>query len=295
LFVAMRRALVLAAVILAALPAAAPAAGREVEREVSFRLLAPGFDVVLDTTNNDGDVSATLIVAQDSQVAYYSTPAKVTAKRVIAHFGTLGDLDFRYAPKVGTDVRCTGSEEGVAIFDGTFNFTGENGYVQIEAEHAEGIYQVYPEPKTCPRARLARRVVPYSPNYNDEGATLEATSGSRGHGVFREVTVFDGGGSKPHRIGVFATLAERREGMTVARGVQLAAPSSAFRWNFDAGTATLRPPAPFTGSARFVRHGTNGHGTWTGSLSMPILGGETVELAGPTFRTFIHQGVPQDE
>jgi hypothetical protein len=92
-----------------------------------------------------------------------------------------------------------------------------------------------------------------------------------------------------------ATLAEEREGMAVARGLQLTAGSDAFRWNLEKGTATLRPPAPFTGSATFTRHGHDGHGTWSGSLGMPILGGEPVELAGREFRAFIHKGVPQDE
>lgn len=31
-----------------------------------------------------------------------------------------------------------------------------------------------------------------------------------------------------------------------------------------------RAPAPFTGSATFTRHGDDGHGTWKGSLGMPI-------------------------
>ena len=55
--------------------------------------------------------------------------------------------------------------------------------------------------------------------------------------------------------------------MTVARGVQLAAGAGAFRWNLEKGTATLRPPAPFTGSATFTRHGHDGHGAWKGSLA----------------------------
>jgi hypothetical protein len=85
----------------------------------------------------------------------------------------------------------------------------------------------------------------------------------------------------------------------VEGGVDAEAPSAAgaraFRWNLETGTATLRPPAPFTGSATFTRHGHDGHGTWKGSLGMPIFGGESVELAGSAFRAFIHKGVPQDE
>jgi hypothetical protein len=137
--------------------------------------------------------------------------------------------------------------------------------------------------------------VPYHPFYSNEGATLKARAGSRAKGRIREVGVFDEGGRGPHKVALYATLAEAREGMTVARGVQLAAGSGAFRWNLERGTATVRPPAPFTGSATFTRHGDDGHGTWKGSLGMPIFGGESVRLAGGEFRAFIHKGVPQDE
>jgi hypothetical protein len=303
----MRRALVLAGVLFAGLLVAAPAlaagAGREVERELAFGLDAEGFTVGVIVSNNDGDVTATIIVNRGPQIAYYTTPAKVTAERVTARFGSLGELDYRFTPKRNGSIDCIGSEEGEAEFDGTFVFTGENGYIHIEAGHAEGSFQIYPEPKNCPRKRLARRavpsrpsyVVPYHPFYSDEGATLKARAGSRAKGRIREVAAFDAGGRGPHKIAVLATLAEKREGMTTARGVQLAAGAGAFHWNLERGTATLRPPAPFTGSAKFTRLGHDGHGTWRGSLDMPILGGESVELAGNEFRAYIHKGVPQDE
>lgn len=295
----MRRALVLAGVLFAgllvAVPALAAGAGREVERELTFGLDAEGFIVRVSVSNNDGDVNATIILYRGPQVAYYTTPAKVTAERVTARFGRLGELDYHFAPKRNGSVDCNGAEQGEAVFEGTFYFTGENGYVHIEAGHAEGSFQIYPEPKSCPQKRLGRRVVPYHPSYSDEGATLQARAGSRAKGRIREVNVFDEGQHGPHKVVVFGTLGEEREGMTVARGVQLTAGSGAFRWNLEKGTATLRPPAPFTGSATFTRHGHDGHGTWKGSLGMPILGGESVELAGGEFRAFIHRGVPQDE
>ncbi len=295
----MRRALVLLGVLFAgllgAVAALAAGAEREVERELTIVLDIEGFAGGVFVSNNDGDVNAVLILFRGAQVAYYSTPAVVTAERVTARFGGLGELDYRFAPKRNGRVDCSGSEEGEAVFEGSFDFTGENGYVHIEADHAEGSFQVYPEPKNCTPKRLARQVASYHPSYSDEGATLQATDISRAEGTAREVIVFDDGRHGPHKVAIDAFLSEKREGMGVARGVQLTAGSSAFRWNLKKGTATLRPPAPFTGSATFTRHGHDGHGTWRGSLGMPILGGEPVELTGREFRAFIHQGVPQDE
>ena len=242
----MRRALVLTGVLFAGLLAAAPAlsagAEREVERELNIELDAEGFAVWVWVSNNDGDVSATIILSRGSQVAYYVTPATVTAERVTARFGGLGEIDYRFAPKPHGRVECTGAEEGEAVFEGTFDFTGENGYVHIEADHAEGSFQIYPEPKGCAPKRFARRAVPYHPSYAGKGATLNAVSVARAEKTAREVSVFDDGRRGPHRIAVFAFLGERREGMAVARGVQLTAKSSAFRWNLKKGTATLRPP-----------------------------------------------------
>jgi hypothetical protein len=291
----MRRVLVFAGVlfvgVLAAVPACAAAAGREVERDVDFRLDVEGFSVRVDVDNNDGDVNAAMVISRGPQVAYYWVPAEVTAERVTAQFGSLGQLDYRFSPKRNGSIECDGAEEGEATFEGSFVFTGENGYIQIDAPVAEGSFRIDPEPRNCPPGGLVRRVVPYSPTYSDVGATLGAKAGSLAQG--REIEVYDDGETGPHRVFIFAALDEVREGMSVARGVQLAAKSSAFRWNFEKGTATLRPPAPFTGWAKFTRYGRKGHGTWKGSLGMPILGGDPVRLAGREFRAFVHRGVPQ--
>jgi hypothetical protein len=296
----MRRALVIAGVIvagrLAAVPplAAAPvrAARAEVEREVTLLLHAEGFLVLFDTTDNDGELSAYLEIARGRQTATYGVPVEITADTVKARFGALGELDYHYAPKARTGTGNESETEGKAHFEGTFTFTGENGYVHIDADSADGVYHVY-RPYGRARARRLRRAVPYHPSYSAEGMTLEAKAGSRARGLIRDISVYDSGRRGPR--GVFAVLAEEREGMTVQRGVRLTARTIGFRWSLERGTAMLRPPAPFTGSAHFTRRGGNGRGTWTGSLAMPILGGDPVRLAGPEFRAFIHKGVPQDE
>jgi hypothetical protein len=294
----MRCALVLVGLLvslLVAVPVFAAGADREVERQLAFDLDVEGFSVNVFVSNNDGDVDATIVVGRGPRVAYYSAPAEVTAERVTARFGSLGQLDYRFAPKPKGKVLCNGSEQGEAVFEGTFDFTGENGYVHIEAGKAEGSFQVYPEPKSCAPQRLARRVVRYHPSYSDAGATLHATAVAPGRKRGREISVYDEGGGGKHEVFVFATFAERHEGVSSARGVQLTAGPGAFRWSLKRGTATLRPPLPFTGSATFIRHGHEGQGTWKGSLRMPIFGGRPVKLAGGGFGAFLHRGVPQDE
>jgi hypothetical protein len=294
----MRHALVFAGVLLVVLlvtvPALAGNPDREVERDVEFSLDVEGFTVRVDVDNNDGDVNATLILSRGPQFAYYTAPAKVTADRVTAQFGSLGALDYHFTPKRNGSGDCDyDSEEGEAVFEGTFVFTGENGYVHFEAPGAEGSFRIDPAPKNCGQIRLARRGVPYSPTYSGEGATLEAGTGSWAKGKPREVNVYDLGKKGQNQVVVDAFLGEVREGMSVARGVQLIAGSGAFRWDLEKGTATLRPPAPFTGWAMFKRRGNGRPGTWKGSMGMPLLGGAPVKLAGGGFRAVIHKGLPQ--
>jgi class 3 adenylate cyclase len=74
-----------------------------------------GFSVHVFVSNNDGDVDATIILSRGPRVAYYAAPAKVTAERVTARFGSFGELDYRFAPQREGHVDCNGAEEGEAV------------------------------------------------------------------------------------------------------------------------------------------------------------------------------------
>jgi hypothetical protein len=83
-------------------------------------------------------------------------------------------------------------------------------------------------------------------------------------------------------------------GLSVIRGAVVQAPAKDFEWDFAAGTATVRAPAPFSGSATFTR-GPDGRKRLTGSLRVPILGGSPIRLAGPAFNPTLHRGTPSDD
>src|SRR4051794_33920875 len=107
----MRRALVLISMfwvalmctdlILAAGTFAAPSrpVRSEIERSVNFdEIRAQGFGINVSVNNNDGEVTATIVVNRGRRVAYYTVPATITARRVSARFGTLGELAYTYQP-----------------------------------------------------------------------------------------------------------------------------------------------------------------------------------------------------
>jgi hypothetical protein len=304
----MRRALVLVSVFAAALSgtgltlaaataAAAPAGVLgEIERNVNVdEFQVEGFGIDLSVIGFRHEVSATLIVTRGRQVAYYTAPAVVTAERVTAKFGAFGELDYRFVPQGTAEPRCVGAiSEDPVTFEGTFTFTGERGYVHVDAPHAEGSVTANPAPLGCRPASAARRAVRDAPIYNGHGATLYAKSGSPGKGPLLQLDISDGADKGRHRIAIIAFDSERLEGVSISRGVEMSAPSTAFQRDLAAGTATVRPPAPLTGSAHFVRR-AHGPPAWTGSLRVPIFGGDPARLAGPGFRATLHKGITQDE
>lgn len=61
------------------------------------------------------------------------------------------------------------------------------------------------------------------------------------------------------------------------------APAHSFEYDPKARTATVRPPAPFSGVAQFHRNAKPSH-RWTGDLTVDLPGREDVKLAGAGFR-----------
>jgi hypothetical protein len=289
----MRRALVLAlafaaclsATGLAAATAAAPRYYEE-EENVIFGFTTEGFDVSVFAEDNDGTQTAALTFSRDGLVAEYLVPAKLTDHSLKARFGSLGKLNFRFKPK-----KPKGKCYAGLSFTGTFTFTGENRYVQIDTDHAEGagLDQVY---SSCEGSRgPVPTVVSVS-----TGDYLEAIAGSWKHGTARRVEVTEYRTRGGHRtVQISGFVREEREGMILGEGATVSAPAAAFPHNMKAGTATLTPPAPFTGSAT-LKPGRGGKGIWEGTLQVPSLrGGEPIVLTGPDFSGRVYQEQPFDE
>lgn len=200
-------------------------------------------------------------------------PATITDDSVKAKFGDLGELNFGFGPKKGAR-KCLGE----LTFTGSFTFTGENEYVHVDADEAEG-GKVGGEFEGCNLEEEEGGVIETA-----EEVHLEAIAGSFKRGTGRRVTVDEWRRRGGHReVEVTASQIEETEGMRIARGAILRAGPGAFRRNLMAGKATLKPPAPFTGWARLTP-GRGGKGIWEGTLQVPTLSGEPIALTGPSFR-----------
>jgi hypothetical protein len=88
----------------------------------------------------------------------------------------------------------------------------------------------------------------------------------------------------------FLAVDQRSEGsIGIARFAIASGPRSAFAFDDRLSSATVAPPAPFSGSGVF-QHGSGSEKSWTGSLAVSFLGAPHVPLTGSPFKTRLAQG-----
>lgn len=292
--------LVLLNVLLAAIPADAAAASPAVpDVSVEFELPAgQGFTARLE--NFTGDV--TLTIYRHHQYVSYQVKGEVTPSGVVARFGKLGQVSVAFTPtKTVSSLQppkgCKG-EAGTdqkGVFSGTIQLTGEREYVRLDATSAKGEMRIGPH-WDC-RSQKGGNAQPAAPattrgrpTEKNTVATLRAFS-HKLRGGFSAVAERK---PKGHDFTFFAGgLGEHRESMKISRLGELTAPSSTFRFNHAQGTASVRPPWPFSGSASFTRH-QGGSSNWSGSLMVRLLGADPIALTGPSFRASLVPEFPGD-
>jgi hypothetical protein len=109
--------------------------------------------------------------------------------------------------------------------------------------------------------------------------------GARIHGVSYEggrILSFQVNKNGRHAKTVYeAQLRERRNGIRIFRSLGGVASANAFRYDPALRTATLSPPAPFSGSGSLARSDDSFSPTWSGNLRVDFPGRSRVYLAGP--------------
>jgi len=282
--------------LLAAAPAAAASTNPD-ERpaSVKFPLVANHGLHARVETEADGEI--TLKIHRKGRFAVYALHVGATEAGLKARFGKLGTIDVAFKPTktlrtVEPPKGCKGepSTNREGLFVGTIKFVGERQYVRIEATRAQGRmwvdreseWECSPKAKHSPRApRRSTATVGARSDPGEEDALLTAIAG-RCHCYFwaeaigsrsgRTLTYFGGG-----RL-------ERREGMRIIRLTAISARASTFVFDHDAGTATLRPPRPFTGRATFKRR-PHRRNLWRSTIHVPLLGSAPLRVRGHRFRT----------
>jgi len=292
------------AALLAAAPvaAAAPASPSRQFVSVDFKLAPHGLHVHLESHFDE----VTLEIARGSRAAVYQVQGETTEAGVKARFGKLGSIDVGFQPTKTLSVskppkECKGepwtSREG--LFTGTIQFTGEREYAQIEATRAKGKMNVTShwqcrEKRGPIRLNGAPRLSIPDPLYRskteDEPATLNASS-RRCRCGFAAFGIRHPNGRGPTFI--YGAKAENREGMKIDRITYARPGPSAFVFDHEAGTATVRPPHPFTGNATFKRR-PRGPDLWRSSIRVPLLGADPISFRGRAFRVSLRRDFPGD-
>jgi hypothetical protein len=204
--------------------------------------------------------------------AIYSASGTVSETSIQANLGPLGEIAVTFHPsgqarKVRP--RCGGKPVSFdsGYYEGTIAFHGEEGYTSVDATKASGnlgfLINIL-----CPdiSGQSGGRSLP--------GAELDAfADGSRDSPHLKVVK------NRPSARAHFeAGVSEVHEGISITRFTGAIEPAGTFVFDPKLQTATVHPPAPFSGTAKFRR--AKPASRWSGNLTVDLPGRSDVRLTG---------------
>jgi hypothetical protein len=200
----------------------------------------------------------------------------VTETSIEAELGALGRIAVTFNPSGQTRTQHSECSDPVSFdsgqFEGTIVFRGEKGYTKVEATQAPGDLGFLLN-GLCPG--ISGGNGPFLP-----GAELETETERRHRSVYLKVVK-----NRPRARAHFeVSVSEVRNGIGISRSMSLFAPARTFRYDPLLQSATIDPPAPFAGIARFSRSAERAN-RWTGDLTVDLPGRSNVRLTGREMRT----------
>lgn len=231
---------------------------------------------------------------QRGSSAEYTVPAKISSDGFRARFGRLGEMSVRIAsagrvkPTVVSEIckREKATKQRV-VFEGRIRFRGEHGFTRLRLHHARG---------TVTRTLRQSCLINFPANGGGHGAggigqptLLEANW----HGKRSELDFSAGTASGISAAFFSAARAEIREPMVVIRTVSdRAAKANTFSFDAALASATVMPPAPFSGQGTYSAPAGGGSGSWSGPLEVDFPGRPHTHLAGARFSATLSHGDP---
>ena len=221
------------------------------------------------------------LAREDSFVSYFA-PAKVTDTTVEADLGHVGKVALEFEPsgEKGKAAPVCASDQVVPYdkgsYVGEFEFHGEEGYADATATRLPLSLQPYLD-SICGGVGIGEIF-----GHGIPGARLTATARKRLGRVSLQVNQNHPGA----RVKAQASIDERRGRLQVHRAIEETFPATAFHFDPQLRSASLNPPAPFSGSALFRRDAKAGN-QWTGSLAVDFPGNSDVSLTGASFKTHL--------
>jgi hypothetical protein len=286
----------------------------------AITVVAYGQSVALSVTHADGRRKA----AGPTSTATYLAHGKVTPTSIAASFGDRGRIDVRFQPS-GRKLRATHKagckRPGSSVlarfgtFAGELRFQGEGGFTSAEVHRIpgrsvnfsalvaclfgatpHGQRAVLPTPKLpwgihLPGADVGVRratpetpSVPTHPSHGPKPTTLLADHKTP---LTRTVFAAQIRGRGPLRLLALESASEGSIG--VIRFVKAEAAPSVFSFDDILSSASVTPPAPFSGTGAY-QQGPGNTKSWTGSLAVSFLGAPHVPLTGSPFVARLARG-----
>jgi hypothetical protein len=243
-----------------------------------------GYGVEVSGVAAQGGAAAEVVVrvaTRDESVTYHF-PGVVEEGSIDADLGPYGQISVAFHPISGG---MGGSEEGCSrglsavsgYYEGTISFHAA-GLTAVDASRAEG------------SIGLALNLLCAEESENEPPTPGEARLEVSGKPTAPRLTITQRGGGIATQIE--AGVAESRGGVAIERSVTVVASNSSFR-HHGLGSATVRLPAPFSGSATFLREGART--SWRGNLRVDLPGRRGVALTGKGLRASMRRGLTAHE
>jgi hypothetical protein len=227
----------------------------------------------------DGQTSISAIKRDDSSstsVRYDTDFGRAGRRRFEASFGRAGRVSVRFKPEKvvrDPDPSCKGGPQTIrhGTFEGTIRFDGEHGFTRFAARRVRGTVEFTP-----------RQVCEFVEGHHHERsspAPLETSffASSASGSAYLTFSATSEEGEDESEFSVYS--AERHGDLSITREANATAPNSAFAFDPTLSSATIAPPAPFSGSAGYQR--IDDHASrWEGSLSVSLPGLGDVPLTG---------------
>lgn len=228
---------------------------------------------------NNGNVAAS---------AYFTAGSSRDPNVIEADLGSLGAISVAFQPSgktrttkvdlAGKTTKCVGAERIVrhlGTFTGSIKFQGEGGYTTVDLPSAEGTVGTSLF-RNC-RTKVSHRKSGTSSS--DGPVSLAAVSRSAGIFIASNCPEISSGSSACFYASRVESITKR---VIAVRSAQALAAKGSFVFDDALSSATLTPPAPFSGRGSF-RSGSGNSSSWTGSLEVAYPG-STVPLTGPSFK-----------
>jgi hypothetical protein len=263
-----------------ALPAGATAKPGGGEREAEAHLAGThGYRIAISATSEE-----VLVLTRNGSagVSYVSFAGGLKRDRIHVRLPGVGRISLRFHERSRSHGRrpsnCRGSGRLTrkGVFVGMVKIRGEHDYTSAQSRHVRGEIVE----RSRDRCHRRTRATASSGSLDTIRARTERGSGN----LFFQVHSFPS--SRLRSEADFVALLMRVRGEMVVMNAQVVFAEDATSLEIAAPprSATVEPPAPFTGSATFQQESAHQF-SWLGDLAVELPGVGEVTLAGPKFET----------